>query len=53
MCYAALATVSGYASDRDQRTPMGEVRASLSTTLQMLPAFVDLASQMRCCRCHP
>jgi 5'-methylthioadenosine phosphorylase len=52
MCYAALATVSGYASDRDQRTPMGEVRASLSTTLQMLPAFVELSSQMHHCRCH-
>jgi hypothetical protein len=31
---------------------MGEVRASLSTTLQMLPAFVELSSQMHHCRCH-
>lgn len=51
MCYAGLVTISGYAADRAQPEPMGEVRASLSTTVQMLPAFVELVSQTRQCTC--
>lgn len=51
MCYASLVTISGYAADRAQPDPMGEVRASLSTTLQMLPAFVEMVSQGRHCGC--
>jgi 5'-methylthioadenosine phosphorylase len=51
MCYAGLVTVSGYAADRAQPEPMGEVRASLSTTLQMLPAFVEMVSRGRHCVC--
>jgi len=51
MCYGGLVTVSGYAADRSQPAPMGEVRSSLSTTLQMLPAFVEMVSQGRHCVC--
>jgi 5'-methylthioadenosine phosphorylase len=51
LCYAGLVTVSGYAADRAQPEPMGEVRASLSTTLQMLPAFVEMVAQARQCAC--
>jgi 5'-methylthioadenosine phosphorylase len=49
MCYAGLVTVSGCAADRTQTEPMGEVRASLSTTVQMLPAFVEIVGHG--CRC--
>ncbi len=51
LCYAGLVTVSGYAADRAQPEPMGEVRASLSTTLQMLPAFIEMVAQERQCAC--
>lgn len=51
ICYAGLVTVSGYAADRSQPEPMGEVRASLNTTLQMLPAFVEMVGRERHCRC--
>ncbi|BAL98663.1 MULTISPECIES: phosphorylase family protein [Caldilinea] len=51
ICYAGLVTISGYAADRSQPEPMGEVRASLHTTLQMLPAFVEMVSRERRCRC--
>ena len=49
MCYAGLVTVSGYAADRMQTEPMGEVRASLSTTVHMLPGFVEIVGQGRRC----
>lgn len=51
MCYAGLVTISGYAADRTQTEPMGEVRASLSTTVQMLPAFVEMVTHVRRCDC--
>jgi 5'-methylthioadenosine phosphorylase len=51
ICYAGLVTISGYASDRSQPEPMGEVRASLSTTVQMLPAFVEMVAGLRRCEC--
>lgn len=51
MCYAGLVTISGYAADRAQPEPMGEVRASLNTTVQMLPAFVEMVSPGRHCAC--
>ncbi|MCB0149030.1 MAG: hypothetical protein KDE01_15435, partial [Caldilineaceae bacterium] len=51
MCYAGLVTISGYAADRSQPEPMGEVRASLSTTVQMLPAFVEMVTHVRRCDC--
>ena len=51
MCYAGLVTISGYAADRSQPEPTGEVRASLSTTVQMLPLFVELVTHVRRCDC--
>ncbi|MBW7881821.1 MAG: hypothetical protein H3C34_04150 [Caldilineaceae bacterium] len=51
LCYAGLVTVSGYAADRVQHEPMGEVRASLSTTVEMLPSFVEMVAQPRRCAC--
>jgi hypothetical protein len=51
ICYAGLVTISGYAADRAQPEPMGEVRASLNTTLQLLPAFVEMVGRERRCPC--
>ena len=51
LCYAGLVTVSAYASDRKQSEPHGEVRASLHTTVEMLPVFVEMISQPRACHC--
>lgn len=51
ICYAGLVTISGYAADRIQSEPMGEVRASLNTTLQLLPAFAELVDGPRRCTC--
>lgn len=51
ICYAGLVTISGYAADRIQSEPMGEVRASLNTTLQLLPAFAEMVAGPRRCAC--
>ena len=51
ICYAGLVTISGYAADRIQSEPMGEVRASLNTTLQLLPAFAEMVARPRRCAC--
>ena len=51
LCYGSMATISGYGADRRQQEPLGEVRASLSTTIEMLPSFVEIVSGLRTCTC--
>ncbi len=51
LCYGSLVTISGYGADRRQQEPLGEVRASLSTTIEMLPSFVEIVSGLRTCTC--
>lgn len=51
LCYAGLVTVSAHAADRRPAAAHGEVRASLHTMVEMLPAFVELVSGSAECDC--
>ena len=52
ICYSGLVTVSATAADRTAPAPHGELRASLSSTVQMLPALVEMLSAPPHCSCQ-
>jgi 5'-methylthioadenosine phosphorylase len=51
LCYAGLVTISDYGADRAVPVRSGAVRSALETTLEALPAFVELAGQPGDCEC--
>jgi purine nucleoside phosphorylase len=52
ICYSGLVTVSATAADRTAPAPHGELRASLSSTVQMLPALAEMLSAPPHCSCQ-
>ena len=52
ICFAGLVTVSGYAADQGLQAVEGEMRYSLEQTVEILPTFVQIMSELDHCTCN-
>ncbi len=52
LCFAGLVTVTAYAADQALQIVEGELRVSLERTIQILPSFVSMMSELTSCTCN-